>query len=45
MLAKHIGQKHKIFIQIDADCDGFTSAAILINWMHDRFPNYTETYV
>lgn len=45
MLAKHVGQKDKIFIQIDADCDGFTSAAILINWLHDRFPKYTETCV
>ena len=31
MLIKHVGQNDKIFIQVDSDCDGYTSAAILIN--------------
>ena len=31
MLVQHIANKDKIFIQVDSDCDGFTSAAILIN--------------
>lgn len=28
---------------VDSDCDGFTSSAILINYLHDFFPNWVET--
>lgn len=45
MLIKHIANKDKIFIQIDSDCDGFTSAAVLVNWLYSYFPEYTTQYV
>ena len=45
MLIKHIAANDKIFIQVDADCDGFTSAAILINYLNCLFPNFTQTKV
>ena len=38
MLAKHIVNQDKIFIQVDSDADGFTSAAALINYLNMRFP-------
>lgn len=38
MLVKHIANDDKIFIQIDSDCDGFTSAATLINYLNCLFP-------
>lgn len=41
MLVQHIANKDKIFIQVDSDCDGFTSAAILINYLNCLFPSYT----
>lgn len=33
--------KH-IAVIVDCDCDGYTSAAILINYLHDLFPSYVE---
>lgn len=45
MLIKHISQKDKTYIQVDADCDGYTSAAFLINYLHSLFPNYVENCV
>ena len=45
MLVQHIANKDKIFIQVDSDCDGFTSAAILINYLNALFPSYTQNYV
>ena len=29
-------------VVVDCDCDGYTSAAILINYLHDLFPAYVE---
>ena len=34
MLVSHIAQGHKVLVQIDSDCDGFTSAAVLINYLN-----------
>ena len=38
-LLKHIEKNIKIFIQVDGDCDGYTSSAILINYLRRVFPN------
>ena len=38
-LLKHIEKNSKIFIQVDGDCDGYTSSAILINYLRRVFPN------
>ena len=45
MLIRHVSQDHKIFIQVDSDCDGYTSAAILINYLNCLFPHFTQTQV
>lgn len=45
MLLKHIQNQDKIFIQIDSDCDGYTSAAALINYLYKLFPEYTKTHI
>lgn len=34
----------KIYVIVDADTDGFTSSAILINYLRTRFPNISITY-
>lgn len=44
-LIKHIGLYDKIFINVDSDCDGYTSAAFMINWLYRTFPGYTEKFV
>ena len=45
MLIKHIGQNDKIFIQVDSDCDGYTSAATLINYLNCLFPHFVQTRI
>ena len=45
MLIKHIGNKNNIFVQVDADCDGYTSAAILLNYLHKICPHFTENNI
>lgn len=40
VLIKHIQQNDPILIIVDSDCDGFTSSAIIINYLHDLFPSY-----
>ena len=45
MLLNHIAAEDDILVVIDADCDGFTSSALLINYLHDCFPYYTENHI
>lgn len=39
MLISHIKNKSKILIQIDSDCDGYTSSAELLNYLFEVFPS------
>lgn len=32
-----------VYIQVDSDCDGYTSAALLLNYMHDIAPATVES--
>lgn len=38
-LIQHIGQQSRALVICDCDCDGFTSAALLINYLHNLFPS------
>lgn len=42
-LTKTIADGQKAIVIVDSDCDGFTSAATLINYLHDIFPYWVET--
>lgn len=42
-LINTIKSDNTMIIVVDADCDGFTSSAILINYLHDLFPHWVET--
>jgi len=44
-LIKHISSEHDIFVNVDADCDGYTSSAFFINWMYRKFPGFTVNHV
>ena len=35
----------KAVIIVDCDCDGFTSSAILINYLYDWYPKWTENHL
>ena len=45
VLIKHISQGDKILVQIDSDCDGYTSAAALINYLNRLFPGFVQTNI
>lgn len=45
MLLSNIKDNNDIFIIVDADCDGFTSAALLINYLYDSFPTFSENHI
>lgn len=45
MLIKHIKAQDKILIQVDSDCDGYTSAALLINYLNCLFPAYVQNNI
>ena len=37
-LLKALIQQEKVYIQVDSDCDGYTSAALLLNYLYRIFP-------
>ena len=45
ILIKHIAQGDKVLVQIDSDCDGYTSAAALINYLNRLFPGFVQSNV
>lgn len=45
VLVKHIAQGNKVLIQIDSDCDGYTSAAALINYLNRLFPGFVQSNI
>jgi single-stranded-DNA-specific exonuclease len=40
-----IMQNLNALIIVDSDCDGFTSSALLINYLHDVFPSWVENHL
>lgn len=45
MLALHIANNSKIMVQIDSDCDGYTSAALLLNYLNKLFPSFVQNNI
>ena len=45
MLIKHISQGDDVLIQIDSDCDGYTSSAALINYLYSLFPGFVKNHI
>lgn len=44
-LILNINNDERVLIVIDCDCDGYTSAALLTNYLHDLFPSYVENKI
>jgi single-stranded-DNA-specific exonuclease len=44
-LKEVMDKKEDICVVVDCDCDGYTSSAVLINYLYDLDPAYTETHV
>lgn len=45
MVLKHFISQDEIFVQVDSDCDGYTSAAALINYLYSLFPSTVQNHV
>ena len=45
MLVKHIANKDKTLVVVDCDCDGFTSSALLLNYLNKLFPGFISNQV
>ena len=45
MLVSHIKQESKVFVIVDSDCDGYTSAALLINYLNNLFPAFAQNNI
>ena len=45
MLVKHINAQTPTYLQVDSDCDGFTSSAILLNYLNNFFPYYVQNCI
>ena len=41
-LLKALAMQEKVYVQVDSDCDGYTSSALLLNYMHDIAPATVE---
>ena len=39
-LIKHINNNDNILVIVDSDCDGYTSSALLMNYLYDIFPSF-----
>ena len=44
-LKETIDKEKDICVVVDCDCDGYTSSAILINYLYDLAPAFTENHV
>lgn len=44
-LVKAIQNNKNTLVLVDCDCDGYTAAAILINYLYDLFPSFVENHL
>ena len=44
-LIKCVKGNGEAIVIVDCDCDGYTSAAVLINYLHDIFPSWVENHI
>lgn len=45
LVHSYIKQNKKILVIVDCDCDGYTSAALLINFFYKLYPDFNIDYV
>ena len=45
LLVSHIAKKSKVLVIIDSDADGYTSSALLINYLNNLFPAFTQNNI
>lgn len=45
LIIKHLDGDGMIYIQVDSDCDGYTSSALLLNYLHAQFPTSMSKFM
>ena len=45
LLLNAINEQSKVIVIVDCDADGFTSSALLLNYLHDLFPSFVENNI
>jgi len=45
LLLRTLANRQHIYIQVDSDCDGYTSSAVLINYLYATFPSLVPQYI
>lgn len=45
LLISHINNNSNVLLIVDSDCDGYTSSAVLINYLNMLFPNYVQSNI
>lgn len=45
LLVSHIARESKVFVIVDSDCDGYTSSALLINYLNNLFPGFVQNNI
>lgn len=45
ILVKHMAQNDNVLIQVDSDCDGMTSSALLINYLNCIAPGFVQNKI
>ena len=45
MLIKHISKNGTVLVVVDCDCDGYTSAAALMNYLYCLFPAFVQNNI
>lgn len=45
ILIKNISENKKCLVIVDSDCDGYTSSAVLINYLYDLFPSWVQNHL
>ena len=44
-MVSHIARESKVFVIVDSDCDGYTSSALLINYLNNLFPGFVQNNI
>ena len=45
LLVKHLGNNSKVLLQVDSDCDGMTSSALLMNYLNCIAPSFVQNNI
>lgn len=45
LIVKAAKDNRKCYVKVDPDCDGYSSASLLMNYLYDLFPSWVVNYV